>query len=137
MNTNNHDSESEHLFLRLSTVLTSLVNLESGAAHAHFKVAKTRLGSKLDDVLAAFAKVESSDDLESAVGKQIFSDSILGPSAQLILLLWYNGGVFIDPNWQFDSAGSYYGGLVWRAIGAHPPGLSNAYYGHWKYPAET
>ena len=28
------------------------------------------------------------------------------------------------------------GTLVWDAIGAHPPTLSNGYYGHWKYPPE-
>jgi hypothetical protein len=34
------------------------------------------------------------------------------------------------------SADQYYRALVWEAIGAHPPTLSNGYYGHWKYPPE-
>ena len=47
------------------------------------------------------------DDLAAG---PIVPDARWGPSAKLILSLWF--------------------------IGAHPPTLSNGYYGHWKYPAE-
>ena len=39
-------------------------------------------------------------------------------------------------DWEMVSADQYYRALVWDAIGAHPPTLSNGYYGHWKYPPE-
>jgi hypothetical protein len=27
----------------------------------------------------------------------------------------------------------YFSGLAWQIIGAHPPGLSGGYFGHWRY----
>lgn len=31
----------------------------------------------------------------------------------------------------------YYEGLIWKAIRAHPLGLSGGYFGHWKYEPEN
>lgn len=130
------DSETERRFLQLSLVLSGLNRLDAATTRARLDVAKAQLGAKLDDLLNKFAAIEDSGDLVAAVRKEIMLDPVLGPSAKLILILWYVGGVQ-DKDWRFQSADAYYGGLVWEAVGAHPPGLSNAYYGHWKYPPET
>ena len=31
----------------------------------------------------------------------------------------------------------YFDALMWSVIGAHPPGLSDGYYGHWRYPPDV
>jgi hypothetical protein len=31
------------------------------------------------------------------------------------------------------SPATYFGALLWPVIGAHPPGLSGGYFGHWRY----
>lgn len=96
-------------------------------------------GSTLDMLLDRFEeRVNAGDDPVAVVKDALFPDPKLGPLARTVLLLWYIGGIQnpASGDWEMTSAEHYYRALVWEAIGAHPPTLSNGYFGHWKYPPE-
>jgi hypothetical protein len=125
-------------FHQLSLVLTAARVLPSDLVQSHFKHAEEELGSKLTELLDRFATLtENGRDPVQVIREEILTDANLGPTAKTVLLLWYIGGVRnAAGDWEVQSADHYYRALVWDAIGAHPPTLSNGYYGHWKYPAE-
>jgi len=79
--------------------------------------------------------------------RDIFSSEKLGPIARNIIKLWYVGVWYaLGPEWA-DSFGvpehdgtftaspqAYPEGLLWRAIGANPPGARAPGYGSWAEP---
>ena len=112
--------------------------LDADLADAYFQSARGNLNAKLDALLTHFDDlVTNGRDPVAAVREAILPDKEDGPSAKLILLLWYTGGIQIGKDWDVQSADRYYRALVWEAVGAHPPTLSNGYFGHWKYPPES
>jgi len=125
-------------FLQLSRVLTAEATLPVDLANAYFTRAERQLGPPLGALLDRFAAlVDGGGDPVEIVRTQILLDAAHGPAARTVLLLWYLGGIQnAAGDWDMESADQYYRALVWDAIGAHPPTLSNGYYGHWKYPAE-
>jgi Membrane bound FAD containing D-sorbitol dehydrogenase len=125
-------------FLFLSRVLTAHF-LDAGLAELYLERMREAVGSQLDDLLNRFqALVKAGHDPVVAVRDEILPDTVLAPVAKAVLLLWYIGGIQKTPNgdWEMQSADQYYRALVWETIGAHPPTLSNGYFGHWKYPPE-
>jgi hypothetical protein len=125
-------------FLSLSRVLTART-LDAGLAELYLERMREAAGAPLDDLLDRFQElVNAGHDPAAAVRDEILPDTVLGPVAKTILLLWYIGGVqkTLNGDWDIQSADQYYRALVWEAIGAHPPTLSNGYFGHWKYPPE-
>jgi hypothetical protein len=126
-------------FLRLSSVLTGEKTLDADLVSQYFERARGQLGPKLDALIARFEElVAGGQDPVKAVGEKIIPSPDHGPSTRLVLLLWYIGGIQNSAgDWQMQSADQYYRALVWKAIGAHPPTLSNGYFGHWKYPPES
>jgi len=82
-----------------------------------------------------------------ALEAEVFSDEKLGPIARNIIKLWYVGVWYeLPPDWN-DSFGAlvndgtftaspaaYPEGLLWRAIGANPPGAHGPGYGSWAQP---
>lgn len=125
-------------FVRLSTVLTGEKTLPDDLAKAHFVRASAELKDQLAALLTKFDNLlKSGKEPASAIREDILPDQVLGLTAKLVLLQWYIGGFKnADGDWEMGSADQYYRALVWNAIGAHPPTLSNGYYGHWKYPPE-
>jgi hypothetical protein len=80
--------------------------------------------------------------------RDVFGDEKLGPVGRNIIKLWYVGVRYaLPPEWterfgggrQDDgtftpSPGAYPEGLLWRAIGANPPGARAPGYGSWAQP---
>lgn len=130
---------SQHdVFLHLSRVLTAH-ELDEELAKLYLERTRQAFGTQVADLLDRFKSLLSAGrDPIRAVREDILPDPVLGPVAQTILLLWYIGGIQAPGggDWQMQSADQYYRALVWAAIGAHPPTLSNGYFGHWKYPPE-
>jgi len=127
------------LFLRLSSVLTAERALPADLVEIYFKRAQQSLGPKLDALLARCGALLAAGnrDLIDIVRDEILASPDHGPVAKTVLLLWYIGGIQnAAGDWEMQSADQYYRALVWDAIGAHPPTLSNGYFGHWKYPVE-
>lgn len=85
--------------------------------------------------------------LDRALRHRIFSDDRLGPVARNVIKLWYAGMWYgLAPEWtdrygahaaaetSTVTAASYQEGLLWRAIGANPPGAKAPGYGAWAQP---
>lgn len=85
--------------------------------------------------------------LDRALRHRIFGDDRLGPVARNVIKLWYAGTWYGLPSEWTDSYGadtaaetstvtaaSYQEGLLWRAIGANPPGAKAPGYGSWAQP---
>ncbi|MFF7353925.1 MULTISPECIES: hypothetical protein [Streptomyces] len=85
--------------------------------------------------------------LDRALRHRIFSDDRLGPVARNVIKLWYAGMWYaLPPEWtdrygahaagetSTVTAASYQEGLLWRAIGANPPGAKAPGYGSWAQP---
>jgi hypothetical protein len=85
--------------------------------------------------------------LDRALRHRIFSDDRLGPVARNVIKLWYAGMWYgLPPEWtdryganaaaetSTITAASYQEGLLWRAIGANPPGAKAPGYGSWAAP---
>jgi hypothetical protein len=125
-------------FIRLSGVLVGEKDVPEDLAAVYFEQANAALENKLTALLARFDKLLlEGKDPALAVRENILPDAECGPVAKLILSLWFIGGIQnAAGDWEVVSADRYYRALVWDAIGAHPPTLSNGYYGHWRYPPE-
>lgn len=87
------------------------------------------------------------DLFDRALRHRIFSDDRLGPVARNVIKLWYAGLWYALPPEWIDRYGAhtaggtstvttaaYQEGLLWRAIGANPPGAKAPGYGSWAQP---
>lgn len=148
-------------FLHLSVDLTDFRETELlGTGLAHHYLAKVRAACGDDiftDLLAThrLARADAARDggscdrtlLDRALRHRIFSDDCLGPVARNVIKLWYAGTWYgLPPEWtdrygansaaetSTVTAASYQEGLLWQAIGAHPPGAKAPGYGSWAQP---
>ena len=143
-------------FLQLSTVLTDFSEfhlLGTGQAELYYSTAVSIAGkSVMSELLQTFRQVQSdaSGDaakLETGLRSAILSDEKLGPVARNLIKLWYIGtwyqlpgswherfGLAGDDKTFIPSPSSYVEGLLWTAIGAHPPGAKAPGYGTWTGP---
>jgi hypothetical protein len=125
-------------FFQLSVALAAH-ELSVHLAETYLERVREATGAHLDMLLDLFqTRLKAGDDPVKIVKDTLLPDPKLGPVARTILLLWYIGGIQnpASGDWELTSADHYYRALVWQAIGAHPPTLSNGYFGHWKYPPE-
>ncbi|MET8856355.1 hypothetical protein [Streptomyces sp. NPDC004579] len=87
------------------------------------------------------------DLFDRALRHRVFSDDRLGPVARNVIKLWYAGMWYALPAEWTDrygartagetstvTAAAYQEGLLWRAIGANPPGAKAPGYGSWAQP---
>ncbi|WP_037578043.1 hypothetical protein [Phaeacidiphilus oryzae] len=85
--------------------------------------------------------------LDRALRHRVFSDDRIGPVARNVIKLWFAGMWYaLPPEWtdaygarganetSTVTAASYQEGLLWRAIGANPPGAKAPGYGAWAEP---
>lgn len=143
-------------FLQLSAVLTDFSEyhlLGTGQAELYYATAVSIAGrSVISDLLQAFRQVQSdagsdAGKLEKSLRSAILSDEKLGPVARNLIKLWYIGtwyqlprawherfGLAGDDKTFIPSPSSYVEGLLWTAIGAHPPGAKAPGYGTWTGP---
>lgn len=143
-------------FLRLSAVLTDFSEfrlLGTGQAELYYSTMTGIAGSSVaSDLLEVFRRVESDAkgdpaQLETGIRTSILSDEKLGPVARNLIKLWYIGtwyqlpgswherfGLAGDDKTFIPSPNSYVEGLLWPAIGAHPPGAKAPGYGTWTEP---
>jgi hypothetical protein len=97
----------------------------------------------LTELLDAYARRA---DKPRALEADIFSHAKFGPIARNIIKLWYVGVWYgLPPEWTESfgarendgtftaSSGAYPEGLLWRAIGANPPGARAPGYGAWAH----
>jgi len=143
-------------FLKLSSVLTDFPEFQlrgTGQAELYYTTASGIVGDGvMDALLEAFeaAGQEARGDaaqFDKQMRVRILSDDKLGPVARNLIKLWYIGTWYQLPNaWRerfgvvgedktfIPSPYSYVEGLLWPAIGAHPPGAKAPGYGTWTEP---
>jgi len=141
-------------FLRFSVEMTAFPEfklLGTGQLHAYFDAVVSVVGQDvLEELLASYESVTVTDQSErkDLLRRHILGDEKLGAIARNVIKLWYNGGVWseLPRSWTESygalpnnvpfavSGAAYTEGLVWKAIGANPPGAKAPGYGSWSLP---
>ncbi len=138
-------------FDHLSRVLSGAESLPSDLVQSHLKRLRgdPDAGPQMGPLLESFAHdAESSGFDEERFRREIAPDPVLGPLVRRIVVLWLTGALpkvdwvaVLKPEQKLDYDATdprpFFGGLMWPAIGAHPPGLSGGYFGYWRYPPES
>ena len=90
-------------------------------------------------VTAAGVAMGTPDPLGTLKAAMAGDARVMG-GARRLAYLWYAGTMLAPagaPPSTFLSEDAYFGALMWRCVGAHPPGLSGGYFGHWRYPPDV
>jgi hypothetical protein len=138
MRTNNDSFAG--LFCELSSVLTGEGAVAASTAERHLKTLRATVGGgQIDAVLQRFGALKNQGgDIVQAVRDGLVNDPSWGALVKKIILLWYTG--LIDTGQgppALESQDDYFEAMMWSAVGAHPPGLSDGYFGHWRYPPDV
>jgi hypothetical protein len=130
-------------FMALSRVLTGVEDLDVTLGRQYLdRLVSSPLQLQLSAMLERFREFKKDEKLVEQVKAKIVEVDSLRPIVCQIILLWYTSTVQdnlgIDPpapslSFRYGTPEEYFSGLVWKIIGAHPPGLSGGYFGHWRY----
>lgn len=141
-------------FLELSVILTGFEKFRlfgTKQAVLYFDKINEIVGpDTVNELLLVFSGIfertyhQNSIEFQDHLRENILCDSKFGPVARNIILLWYVGSWYQLPNewrekygkYSLDetfvlSPGSYKEGLLWPAVGAHPPGAKPGGFGSW------
>lgn len=136
-------------FLAFSAEITAFTTFEllgTGMADDYLAAVIDVVGeATVEELLRAWDRVrESGAVTEENLRREIFGDEKLGPIARNIIKLWYIGTWYQLPYAWTQSFGArekdvtfvvspaaYVEGLLWPAIGSHPPGAKAPGYGSW------
>jgi hypothetical protein len=129
-------------FLALSRILTGVPILEAGLAGQYLdRLNSGPLQPAMATILQRFRDIPPGPGAADLVKKKIVADDGLRPVVSQIILLWYTSALRDSQSaslaLRFGTQDAYFSGLVWTIIGAHPPGLSGGYFGHWRYAPEN
>ena len=146
-------------FLALSAILTGFEKVEllgTGLVEAYYNEVVSIVGKAYSDelwktttqIIEHYQKDEA--QLEAAVRRDILASPLLGPIARNIIQMWYVGnwnelpqswqeiyGVSPNDTTRVISSEAYEQGLVWDAIGAHPPAAKQPGFDSWHLPPKT
>jgi hypothetical protein len=148
-------------FLAFSAEVTAFSTFEllgTGQAESYLASVTGVVGEgALGELLDAYRRVgseagseagsQAGEDRKARLYRDIFSDEKLGPIARNIIKIWYVGAWYeLPPEWTESfgardgdvtfvvSPAAYTEGLLWRAVGANPPGAKAPGYGSWAGP---
>ena len=140
-------------FLDFSAEVTAFSTLDlygTGQAESYLSTVVDVVGDKvLEELLDAYSRIPQTDPQARAalLYQDVFSSEKLGPIARNVIKHWYAGVWYkLPPEWTESfgaregdvtfvvSPAAYTEGLLWRAIGANPPGAKAPGYGSWAAP---
>ena len=138
-------------FLAFSSQVTAFTEFDlhgTGQAGSYLDTVIRVVGEGLlAELLDAYDRAAGQENQTTALEAEVFSSEKLGPIARNIIKLWYVGVWYELPSGWTDSFGAlendgtftaspaaYPEGLLWRAIGANPPGAHGPGYGSWAQP---
>jgi hypothetical protein len=140
-------------FLDFSAEVTAFSTLDlygTGQAEPYLSAVVQVVGEQaLAELLDAYERVPQADpqSRQTLLYQDVFSSEKLGPIARNIIKLWYAGVWYKLPQEWTESFGAreadvtfvvspaaYAEGLLWRTIGANPPGAKAPGYGSWAAP---
>jgi hypothetical protein len=118
-------------FHRLSVALTGVTPLDVALAGEYLPSVQAvpNFAALVDEFDACVA---AGGDVDARIRTRIMAVPALLAAAQAVILLWYLGEVR-----GATTAEHYFRGVFWEVIGAHTPGLSGGYFGHWSYPPDN
>ncbi len=125
------------LFVRLSRILTGVEDVDERFAESYLKRLKERYKIPMLTLLTTFKKIADDKYVLFEVKRRIIDDKTFEAIVPQIIRIWYTSE-FTDECGK-PHAGSqkeFYGGLLWRVIGAHAPTNSHLEYGDWQTPPE-
>ena len=140
-------------FVDFSAQVTAFNPIEiwgTGLAQSYLATVDGVVGQRITDALLdAYDRIamETTNERTERLRQTVFGCEKLGPVARAIVKLWYMGTWYALPApWQerFGPAArggtfvptpdAYVEGLLWPAIGAHPPGAKAQGFGSWQFP---
>ena len=129
-------------FLALSRILTGVQVLDSEIGSQYLdRLNSSPLQPALATILERFREIVPGPEAPEGVKEKIIADEKLRPAVSQIILLWYTSAMRDSESssltLRFGTQEAYFSGLVWSLLGAHPPGLSGGYFGHWRYAPEN
>ena len=129
-------------FLALSQILTGVEALDAERGRGYLE----RLTSGPFDplvlrILERFREMKDDTNIVDRVKQEILAEDDLRPAVCQIILLWYTSAMQDAPGTppvlRYGTPEEYFSGLAWQMMGAHVPGLSGGYFGHWRYRPEN
>ena len=125
-------------FMSLSSAVTGVSELDQGLGVTYLARLRASYEPATTSCLAEFLTIAGQSTPENAA-RQLLDDDAFRPILCQIALLWFTS-TLQDPKAQtsppplvYGDQEEYFSGLAWEIIGAHPPGLSGGYFGHWRY----
>lgn len=129
-------------FLALSRILTGIENPDRELGKQYLE--RLTGGPEqplIQQILDRFRKLKADESVAERVKKAIVGDEKLRPAVCQVILLWFTSATFeneIPPiKLHYGNQVEYFSGIVWTLVGAHVPGLSGGYFGHWRYAPEN
>jgi hypothetical protein len=125
-------------FIALSRILTGVDSLDPALAAQYLdRLLSSPLEPSVRQILKRFGILKSGASLAGQVQKKIVGDDALLLTVCQIILLWYTSALRDNQSpsitLRYGTQEEYFSGLAWRIMGAHAPGLSGGYFGHWRY----
>lgn len=126
-------------FLGLSRLLTGVEDLDESLGRQYLdRLRGTPYDPTVRKSIEIFGTIRGSPGVRDHVRDEILGDDSLRPAIIQIVLLWYTSAMQDNPasspaQLRYGTQGEFFSGLGWRIIGAHVPGLSGGYFGHWRY----
>ena len=149
--------ETTELFLQLSEALTGYSSADlhgTGLLETYYNEVRDIVGGRIFGRLLLTWK-EIRDEAgtrileDEEVRTRILGNAMLGPIARNIITMWYVGnwnqlprvwrqkyGAQARDQTRVISARAFREGLIWNAIGAHPPTAKSPGFGTWAAPPE-
>jgi len=145
-------SSRQEKFVKFSSELTAFTPVElwgTGMVDTYLQTVDKVIGEAVTDkLLSTFTAVSTCVNATQRIAllrKDILGCEYLGPIARAIIKLWYIGtwyelptawhdrfGVLANDTTFVPSPNAYIEGLLWTAIGAHPPGAKAQGFGSWQ-----
>lgn len=129
-------------FLALSRILTGVEDLDRDLGKQYLeRLAGSPEQPLIQQILERFRKFKEEESVAKRVKKEIVGDAKLRPAVCQVILLWFTSATFESETppikLHYGNQEEYFSGIVWTLMGAHVPGLSGGYFGHWRYAPEN
>lgn len=130
-------------FITLSSILTGFTTqtliLAHQSADFYKEFVKVYSAHPVAKLLKTFQQLEAMGKKPDEIATLILNGSIspeISELAKALMIFWYTGQINVSKNpgksdWVIPSSTIYAQGLAWRAIQAHPTGVSNQKFGYW------
>ena len=131
-------------FIDLSRILVGINDLKAELGRKYLdRLMSSPFRPQLEEILSRFhpLKQAAGANVVEEVKSKILTEDALRPAISQIILLWLTSAMWESSgtliNLRYGNQEEYFSGLAWSLIGAHPPGLSGGYFGHWRYRPEN